>query len=315
MSDFKVLVADAIDLGGVELLKQSVAVDFRPDITPEQVLAEIGNYDGLVVRSRTKVREGVLRAGAAGNLKVVGRAGVGVDNIDLTVAKEVGVTVVNSPLPAATAVAELTFGLMFALARKITFADNLMKQGEWPKKQSKGNQIQGKTLGIVAMGRIGAAVATRATAFGLNVIGYDPFMSADAIEGRGAKAVDLDTLLAESDYISMHMPLTPDTKHFINADTIAKMKDGVRILCPARGGVIDEAALLAAIESGKVAGAGLDVFETEPPGATDLVKHEKVVATPHIGAQTAEAQAQAGVDIAAEVLKVLNGEELSFRVV
>ncbi|NTU75621.1 MAG: phosphoglycerate dehydrogenase, partial [Anaerolineaceae bacterium] len=251
---------------------------------------------------------------AAKRLKVAGRAGVGVDNIDLKAAKEHNVIVVNSPIATTIAVAELAMGLMLSVCRELPRADATMKAGKWIKKELEGVELNNKTLGVIGFGRIGATTAQRAAAFGMKIIGYDPLIPADEIERRGGKAVTLDELYAQSDFITMHIPLTPESKNMLNAEAFAKMKDGVRIICAARGGVIEEEALLAALESGKVAAAGLDVFATEPPGATALVNHPRVVCAPHIGAQTVEAQARAAADISSEVLKALNNEALRWRV-
>lgn len=309
---YRLLVADAISEAGVAALAAGADTDVRTDILPGQLLADIVGYDALVVRSRTKVTPAVVAAGD--RLKVVGRAGVGVDNIDLDACREHGVTVVNSPLAASIAVAELTLSLMLALARSVPRADMAMKQGNWIKKQLKGVELYGKTLGLVAVGRIGAAVAERAVAFGMRVLAFDPYLTPEQVRERHAEPAALDEVLQQSDYISIHSPLTAETRHMINASAFAQMKEGARLICAARGGVIDEDALLAALESGKVAGAALDVYETEPPGSAALVQHPNVVATPHVGAQTREAQDRAGEDIADEVLAALRGDELRWRV-
>jgi D-3-phosphoglycerate dehydrogenase len=247
-------------------------------------------------------------------LKVIGRAGVGVDNIDLEAAKKHGVTVVNAPTSTSLAVAELTFGLLLALAREIPRADSAMKQGKWLKKELEGVELNGKTLGVVGFGRIGMEVGRRAAAFGMSVIAYDPLISEDDIKKRGADPASLQDLYAWSDFISLHMPLTVDTRDMVGRQAFAQMKDGVRIVCAARGGIIDEAALVEALNSGKVAGAALDVFRVEPPGLTETVSHPRVIATPHVGAQTAEAQSRASADIAQEVLAALRGESLRWKV-
>jgi D-3-phosphoglycerate dehydrogenase / 2-oxoglutarate reductase len=211
-------------------------------------------------------------------------------------------------------VAELAMGLMLSLVRDLPRADTGMKNGKWLKKEMEGAELYGKTLGIIGFGRIGSLVAQRAAAFGMQVIGFDPILTADDMKQRGGRSVTLDELYHQSDIISMHLPLTPETRSMINGDSIAKMKPGVRIICAARGGVIDEAALLAGLESGQVAGAGLDVFATEPPGLIPLATHPRVVCTPHIGAQTAEAQERSAADIATEVLAALRGETLRWKV-
>lgn len=312
MSAWKVLITDGLDSNGIEILKKSAEVADKPGISAEDLLKEIPGYDALIVRGRTKVIPAVFDAAA--RLKVVGRAGIGVDNIDLAAAKDHKVTVVNSPLATTTTVAELTLGMMLSVVREIPRADASMKAGKWLKKEFEGAELSGKTLGVLGFGRIGAAVAKRAAAFDMQVLGYDPKVSAEDIAKRGGKPVSMEDLLKQSDMITMHLPLTADTKTMLNADAFGKMKQGVYIVCAARGGVIDEAALLEALNSGKVAGAALDVFVAEPPGLTDLVAHPKVVCTPHIGAQTAEAQSRAANDIAEEVLTALNGQPLRWKV-
>ena len=311
MPKYHILITDGLDASAQAVLR-SCTVDDRSGISADDLSKIIADYDALIVRGRTKVTASLLET--ATKLKVVGRAGVGVDNIDLAAAKSRGVTVVNAPVSTTLAVAELTFGLLLALARELPRADSSMKQGQWLKKELEGAELHGKTIGILGMGRIGAEVARRARAFGMDVLGYDPMLTPEEIRGRAAEPVDRDELLARSDFISLHLPLTSETRGLLDADQFAKMKDGARIVCAARGGIIDEAALLSALESGKIAGAALDVFESEPPGATDLVKHPKVIATPHVGAQTAEAQSRASEDIAHEVLNALRGKKLRWKV-
>jgi D-3-phosphoglycerate dehydrogenase len=251
---------------------------------------------------------------AGSRLKAIGRAGVGVDNIDLDAAKKHNVTVVNAPMSTSMAVAELTFGLLLAIAREIPRADAGMKKGVWLKKELKGVELNGKTLGIIGYGRIGVEVGKRASAFGMNVVAYDPLISEDDIQKLGAEPVSIQDLYAWSDFISLHLPLNVQTRDMVGPMAISEMKDGVRIVCAARGGIIDESALMAALNSGKVAGAALDVFGQEPPGLTEAVSHPRVIATPHIGAQTVEAQSRASEDISNEVLSALNGEALRWRV-
>ena len=264
------------------------------------------------MRGRTKVTPAVFDAGK--KLKVVGRSGVGVDNIDLNAARQHNITVVNAPIATTIAVAELTVGLMLAVMREIPRADAGMKEGKWLKKELEGGELWENTLGIIGFGRIGQAVAKRAAAFDMKIIAYDPVVSAEDIRKQGAEPVTLDELFARSDVITLHTPLTDSTRNMLNAEAFAKMKKGVYVVCAARGGVIDETALLAALDSGHVAGAGLDVFATEPPGQTPLVTHPKVVATPHIGGQTVQAQRRAAYDIATEVLAALEGKPLRWKV-
>ena len=309
---WKILLTDGLEENGQEILRQSAETVNKTGITADELLQIVGEYDALIVRGRTKVTPAVFAA--ASKLKVVGRAGVGVDNIDLAAAREHKVTVVNSPIATTVAVAELTLGLMLASVREIARADSSMKAGKWLKKEFEGAELHGKTLGVIGYGRIGSNVGTRAAAFGMKVLGYDPLVPADEIAKRGGQPVTLDELYAQSDMITMHLPLTNDSRGMLNEASFAKMKDGVRIICAARGGVIDEAALLAALNSGKVAGAALDVFATEPPGLTELVSHPRVVCTPHVGAQTVEAQIRAAADISTEVLAALDGKPLRWKV-
>lgn len=312
MSQFAVLITDGLDETGQAILRSAARVDDRAGLSPADLLAVIGEYDALIVRGRTKVTSPVFEA--ARRLKVVGRAGVGVDNIDLEAARAHAVTVVNAPLSTTLAVAELTFGLLLSLCRNLPRADAAMKRGEWLKKELEGVELYGKTLGVIGMGRIGAEVARRAVIFGMSVLGYDPLVPHEDIRQRGAKPVPLEELYARSDFISLHLPLTAATRSMVDAQAFGRMKRGVRLVCAARGGIIDEAALLSALESGQAAGAALDVFAAEPPGATALVGHPRVIASPHIGAQTREAQARAAEDIANEILAALQGAPLRWKV-
>lgn len=314
MAKWKVLITDGLDENGKTLLKKSVEVTDQPGISADDLLKVVGEFDALIVRGRTKVTAAVFEAGK--KLKVVGRAGVGVDNIDLVAAKAKGVTVVNSPMATTTAVAELTLGLMLSIVREIARADASMKAGKWLKKEFEGAELSGKVLGIMGFGRIGAAVAKRAVAFDMKVLGYDPNVSAEEIKKRGGEPVSIDELLKQSDMITMHLPLTADTKKMLDTAAFGKMKQGVYIICAARGGVIDEVALLEALNSGKVAGAALDVLSAEPPTPelAALVGHTKVIDTPHVGAQTVEAQARAANDISEEILAALEDKPLRWKV-
>ena len=312
MTQFKILITDGLDQSGLEILRSQAEVDNRKDISADDLLKAIPEYDGLIVRGRTKVTASVLDA--ATRLKVIGRAGVGVDNIDLAAAKKHNVTVVNAPMSTSVAVAELTFGLMLALAREIPRADAGMKQGKWLKKELEGVELNGKILGVIGFGRIGVELGKRAAAFGMSVVAYDPLISEDEIAKRGAEPVSIQDLYAWSDFISLHLPLNVQTRDMIGPLAFSQMKDGARIVCAARGGIIDETALVAALNSGKVAGAALDVYAVEPPGETEAVLHPKVIAMPHIGAQTAEAQSRASEDIANEVLSALQDKPLRWKV-
>ena len=313
MSDYQILITDGLDESGQSILRKSANVDYRDNTSADDLLKVISNYDALIVRGQTRVTAAVMDAAA--KLKVIGRSGVGVDNIDLEAAKKHNIRVVNAPASTTIAVAELAFGLLLALAREIPRADAAMKQGEWLKKQLEGVELNGKTLGIIGFGRIGMEVGRRPAAFGMNVIIYDPNVSEHELEHGNAEPVSLQDLFAWSDFISLHLPLNVQTRDLVGPLALSQMKDGVRIVSTARGGIIDESALLNALNSGKVAGAALDVFEKEPPGLTELVSHPRVIATPHIGAQTAEAQSRAAEDIASEVLAALRGEALRWKVV
>lgn len=312
MTDFRVLITDGLGENGQSVLRSAASVDDQSGISPADLVKVVGDYDALVIRGRTRITPEVFDA--ARHLKVIGRAGVGVDNIDLAAAKTHGVTVVNAPTSTTGAVAELSFGLLLALAREIPRADAAMKAGQYPKKELEGVELDGKTLGVIGYGRIGMEIGKRATAFGMNVIAYDPLVEESVIEAGGAESVSIQELFEWSDFISLHLPYNVHTRDLVGPMAFSQMKDGVRIVCAARGGIIDEAALLAALNSGKVAGVALDVFANEPPGPTDLVKHPRVICTPHIGAQTAEAQARAAEDIAHEVLAALRGQPLRWQV-
>lgn len=312
MPTYNILISDGLDTHGQSILRSSANVDVHTKLSPEDLLRIVPEYDALVVRGQTRVTPAVFEA--TSRLKVVGRAGVGVDNIDLEAAKKHNVTVVNAPTSTTVAVAELAFGLLLTVARDIPRADTSMKQGQWLKKEFEGVELSGKTLGIIGFGRIGMEVGRRAGAFGMNVIVYDPNVLEHELEHGNGEPVSLQELYAWSDFISLHLPLNVHTRDLVGPMAFSQMKDGVRIISTARGGIIDEAALLASLNSGKVAAAALDVFEKEPPGLTDLVAHPRLIATPHIGAQTAEAQTRAAEDIANEVLAALNGESLRWKV-
>jgi len=312
MAAYKILVTDGLDESGLSVLRSQADITDRPGISADDLLKSIPDCDALIIRGRTRVTDAVLAA--ATRLKVIGRAGVGVDNIDLEAAKKRNVTVVNAPMSTTLAVAELTFGLLLALAREIPRADAGMKQGNWLKKELEGVELYGRTLGLIGFGRIGVEVGKRASAFGMSVIAYDPLISENDIKERGAEPVSIQDLYAWSDFISLHLPLNVQTRDLIGPLAFSEMKDGVRIVCAARGGIIDESALVAALNRGKVAGAALDVFGQEPPGLTGTVSHPRVIATPHIGAQTVEAQMRASQDIAVEVLSALQGKPLRWKV-
>jgi D-3-phosphoglycerate dehydrogenase len=310
---WKILLTDGLATISDQKLLNAVDLDDRKGISAEELITIIKDYDGVIVRGRTKITEEVLSV--AENLKVVGRMGVGVDNIDLEAAREHGVTVVNAPVATTVSVAELTLGLMLSLIRHIPKADCGLKAGEWLKKECRGTELYQKTLGIMGFGHIGEEVAKRALVFGMRVIACDPIRPIEEIIAVGAEHAPLKDLIKQADFITMHIPHIPSTHHILDENAFNNMKDGVRIICAARGGVIDEKALLGALESGKVAGVALDVFEKEPPGKDTLLDHPNVVATPHIGAQTEEAQLRAGHDILSEVVAALEGQELRWKIV
>jgi D-3-phosphoglycerate dehydrogenase len=300
----KILVSDTIAREGIEILRRDYEVVVDDKITMDALLRAIPDYDALVVRSRTKVNAAVIDAATC--LRVIGRAGVGVDNIDGDAAARRGIAVVNSPTSAMISVAEHTLGLMIALARFIPQADASLRQGGWEKNKYLGIELSGKTLGIVGLGRIGSMVAVRAEAFGMRVVVYDPYINSERAQTLGTTLLEsLDELLAISDFVSIHTPLEPATRGMIGTEKLGKMKPGARLIACARGGVVDEKALYAALENGILAGAALDVFEDEPPGQNPLLKHPRVVVTPHLGAMTEEAQTRAAVDVAEQVVAIL----------
>lgn len=309
---WKILLTDGLAPITDQELLDSVELDDRKGISAEELMTVIDNYDAVIVRGRTKITDTVLSLSK--NLKVVGRMGVGVDNIDLKAAKSHGVTVVNAPVATTVSVAELTIGLMLGLIRDIPKADCGMKAGEWLKKELVGSELYQKTLGIIGYGNIGSDVCKRALAFDMKVIAYDHLVSPDKIKSECAEPVNFEDLLKRSDIITMHLPHNESTHYMLSEEQFSMMKNGVHIICAARGGVIKESALLTALDSGKVAGAALDVFEAEPPGDAPLPKHPKVIATPHIGAQTKEAQLRAGHDIVSEVVAALEEKSLRWKV-
>jgi D-3-phosphoglycerate dehydrogenase / 2-oxoglutarate reductase len=304
---WRVLVADGMTADALAQLRQGCDV-------MEAGLDSVGEVDAVIVRGRSRVSAEVIATGRP-RLKVIGRAGVGVDNIDLEAARRADVIVVHAPLAATLSVAEHTLALMFALARRIPAADASLRRGEWRKADFEGRELFDKTLGLIGVGRIGRAVAQRASALGMRLLAYDPLVAKEAVRQAGAQPVDLARLLEESDYISLHLPLDDSTRRLLGRAELARLKPGARLISTSRGGIVDEAALLEALDSGHLAGAALDVFEKEPPGSSPLVRHPAVIVTPHIAAQTAEAQARASADIVAEVLAALRGEPLRWRVV
>lgn len=308
----KVLVADPIDKAGIEALKAEVEVDVKTGLKKDELIAIIAEYDGLVVRSETRVTADVIKA--AKKLQVVGRAGVGIDNIDLDEATRSGIIVVNAPTSNTISAAEHSFAMMMALARHIPQANDKLKSGLWQRKDYIGTELKDKTLGVVGLGNVGSEVATRAQAFDMRTIGFDPFITAEYVQKLGIELVSLDDLLAQSDFISLHVPLTPETRNLIGVENIGKLKPNVRIVNCARGGLIDEKALVEAIEAGKIAGAAIDVFENEPVTESILFTQDRVIVTPHLGASTLEAQAGVATDIAEQILCVLKGKPARYTV-
>jgi len=313
MSGWKIIITDGLSEDGIQFLASHVLVDDYTGISAPELLDVIADYDAMIVRGQTRVNAKILSA--AQHLKVVGRAGVGVDNIDLAAANQHKIIVVNSPLATTRAVAEHTIALIFALARSIPAADTSLKSGLWKKSEFMGIEIDGKVLGVIGIGNIGSQLAQLAKALNMQVIGYDPLVSEDMVKQRGAKPVSLQFLLTQSDFISIHVPLSAETRGMINGETFGSMKRGARLISTARGGIVDETALLSALESGQVSAAALDVFTKEPPGMSALVSHPRVIATPHIAAQTEEAQARAAIDIAKEVFAALKGDPLRWQIV
>ncbi len=293
-----IVIADQLPASAVELLRSvpGWTIDARSGRAPEDLTRDLVNADALVVRSATKVTAAIMAA--APRLRVIARAGTGVDNVAVPAATERGIVVMNAPGANSISVAELAIALMLALSRAIPAADASMKQGVWEKKKLTGAELRAKTLGIVGLGRIGQEVGTRARGFGMNLVAHDPFISEQVAATLGIELLSLDDLCAVADYITLHLPSTPETRHLFNAARLARCKAGVRIVNTARGELIDEAALADAIEARQVAGAGLDVFETEPPTDWRLAKLPQVVATPHIAASTVEAQEQVGIETA-----------------
>ncbi len=312
---YKILVSDALAEVGLKPLREAenTELSIQTDLTPEQLLTVISDFDALLVRSATRVTAEVIQAGK--RLRVVGRAGVGVDNIDVDAATQAGVIVVNAPTGNTVAAAEHTVAMLMTLARMIPQADASVRAGEWKRNKFVGIEVRNKVLGSVGFGRVAQEVARRAQGLGMRVIAYDPYANADYAAHQGVALYDLDRVLAEADFLTIHTPLTPQTKKLISHDQLARMKTGARVLNVARGGILDEAALLAAIDSGHLAGAALDVFEEEPLQIeSPLRRCEKIILTPHLGASTVEAQEQVAEDVAVQVIDVLNDRPARYAV-
>ena len=302
----KILIADPIATEGVELLKTQADVDVKTGLKPQELMEILGDYEALIVRSETKVTAEVIRAGK--RLQVIARAGIGVDNIDLDAATAGGIAVVNAPTGNTIAAAEHTLALMLSLARNVPQAHQSLKQGEWNRRAFMGIEVRNKTLGIIGLGRVGSEVARRAQSFAMHIMVYDPFVTPDYARFLGVTLASLDELLTRADIVTLHTPLTENTHHLIGERQLALMKPGSCLINVARGELIDEDALLKALDDGKLAGAALDVFSKEPPGESPLVKHPKVVATPHLGASTQEAQREVAIEASEQVMAVLRGE-------
>jgi D-3-phosphoglycerate dehydrogenase / 2-oxoglutarate reductase len=302
----RVLVSDKLSKSAVQIFKdRGVEVDYQPDLgkDKEKLLAVIGDYDGLAIRSATKVSDKVLAAGK--KLRVIGRAGIGVDNVDIPAATAKGVIVMNTPFGNSITTAEHAIAMTFAVARQLPAADLSTQAGKWEKNRFMGVEISGKTLGLIGCGNIGSIVADRAIGLKMKVVAFDPYLSAERAVQLGVEKVDLDELFRRADFITLHTPLTDNTRNIIDAAAIAKMKDGVRIINCARGGLVDEAALAEAIKTGKVAGAGFDVFVTEPAETNPLFGLPNVVCTPHLGASTTEAQENVALQVAEQMADYL----------
>lgn len=301
----KVLISDKLDPLAVEIFeKNGIEVDFKPGLSPEEQLEIIDQYDGLAVRSSTTATPELIAA--AKNLKVIGRAGIGVDNINIPAATEAGIVVMNTPFGNSITTAEHAIAMMFALARQIPQANESTHAGKWEKKKFMGTELYNKTLGVIGCGNIGSIAASRALGLQMKVAAFDPFLTQERAEEIGVEKVELDELFARADFITIHVPKNEHTSGLINKDTIAKMKDGVRIINCARGGIIVEADLKDALDSGKVAGAALDVFEEEPATNNVLFGHPNVVCTPHLGASTSEAQVNVALQVAEQMSDYLN---------
>lgn len=308
----RILVVEALAPEGLALLRSHHEVDERLGLSHEQIAAILPEYDALVVRSQVKVDAELIASGT--RLVVIGRAGVGVDNVDLEAATRAGITVVNAPTGNTIAAAEHTLALLYGLARKTAAADASMRRGEWKRSQFTGVELRGKTLGIVGLGKIGQAIAVRARAMEMAVIGADPFVTPEQAANLGVELVTFDELVARADVITVHVPMTRATRGLINAAAIARMKPGVMLLNVARGGILDEADVAAALLAGRIAGAAIDVFEQEPPVGSPLLDAPNTLLTPHLGASTAEAQVAVAEEVAEQILEILDGRPARYAV-
>jgi D-3-phosphoglycerate dehydrogenase len=308
----KVLIADPISKEGIDILGSCAEVDVKTELTPEEIISIIGDYEALVVRSQTKVTAEVIAAGK--KLQVIGRAGVGVDNVDIEEATRRGIVVVNAPTGNTISAAEHTIALLLALARHIPQANAVLKSGVWNRSAFMGTEVRNKTLGIIGLGNVGSEVARRARGLEMKLIAHDPFISTDHARNLQVELVPLKQLLKEADFITLHTPLTSQTKKLIGAKELALVKPTVRIINTARGGLIDEEALAKAVKEGRVAGAAIDVFSTEPATESIFFDSDNIIVTPHLGASTTEAQAMAAKDVAEQVVDVFNGRPAKYSV-
>jgi len=302
----KVLVSDPLSEVGINKLETEAEVDVMTDLTPEELIEKIKDYDALAIRSGTQVTAEVIEA--ADNLKVIGRAGVGVDNIDIDAATKKGIIVVNTPGGNTISAAEHTIAMMLALSRNIPQANNTLKTGEWNRKKFTGVEVYNKTLGIIGLGRIGIEIANRMRSFGMHILAFDPFITEEKAGELGVKLTNLEVIFKESDFITVHTPLTEETRNLIDEEEINMMKPSVRILNCARGGIINEETLAKAVAEGKVAGAAIDVFTKEPPTDNPMLGQDGIIVTPHLGASTTEAQINVAVAVADQILAVGRGE-------
>jgi D-3-phosphoglycerate dehydrogenase / 2-oxoglutarate reductase len=301
----KVLITDAVDEKSAALFREAgYHVHYQPGMPPEEIKKVIPDYNILIVRSETDVNSELISL--MDNMEIIGRAGTGTDNIDVAASTRKGIIVMNTPGGNTISTAEHTIALMLSMCRNIPQAAQSMREGKWERKTFKGTELFGKTLGIIGIGKIGKEVASRCKAFGMEIIGYDPVISEEVTGRMGIKPVDLETLFRTSDIITVHVPLTDETKYLISKETLSKCKDGVRIINCARGGIVSETDLLEAINSGKAAGAALDVYENEPPGKSEVVTNHKITVTPHLGASTGEAQTKVAVQIANQIINYNN---------
>lgn len=305
----RVLITDPVSDSMLQGLRGAgLTVDYSGDITPQKILSVISNYDSILVRSRTSVTRQIIEAGT--NLKLIARAGVGVDNVDIEAATQRDILVINAPNGNTVSACELTCAHILSISRNMFQAMRTLKDGVWNRKDFVGFEVAEKTLGIIGLGRIGREVGKRMKAFEMKIIGYDPLISASVVEPLGFEFVSLDEIWKRSDYITVHVPLLPETRHLIDRATLSKCKQGVMIINCARGGIVDEAALLEALVSKKVYAAALDVYEDEPPVNEDLLRHPHVNPTPHLGASTHDGQRRVGDEIVDEIIKLAKGEKI-----